>query len=116
MEKTWKPTVAGILDIIAGILSLFALVLFAIVLLVFVPMGGTALPVQIPAQLLPTIIIALTIPVVLLAILSIVGGSYAIRRRAWGLGLAGSIAAFFCAWPLGIVAIVLIVISRREFE
>jgi len=116
MEHTRKPTVAGILDIIAGILGLFAFMLMVIGLLVFMPMGGTNLPVQIPGQSLNAIIIAVSVPVVILAVLAIVGGAYALRRRVWGISLAGSIAAFFCSWPLGVVAIILIAISKKEFE
>ena len=116
MQQTWKPTVAGILDIIAGILGLFAFILLVFGLLVFMPMGGTNLPVQIPAQSLTAIMIAVSVTVVILAVLAIVGGTYALRRRVWGVSLAGSIASFFCSWPLGIVAIILTAISKREFE
>ena len=116
MEKTWKPTVAGILDIVAGALSFIVLMLLVIGIVVFMAMGGTDLPVHIPANLISVIVVALAIPVLLLDILAIVGGSYALRRRIWGLALAGSIAALFGSWPLGIAAIVLTVMSKNEFK
>jgi len=70
----------------------------------------------VPVQSLTTIITVVSVRVVLLAILTIAGGTYALRRRVWSVGLAGSIVAFFCSWAIGIVAIVLIAISKKEFQ
>jgi hypothetical protein len=52
---------------------------------------------------------------VLLGIIAIVGGIWALRRRSFGLSLAGAI----CILPLGIfgiLAIVFIALAKREFE
>lgn len=65
MEKTWKPKAAGILSIILG-------AVFLVPGIVFLPWGAL-----------------LIIP----AIMPIVGGIYAFRRKSWGLALAGSIFA-----------------------
>ena len=54
--------------------------------------------------------------VAIIGILAIVGGIYALRRKIWGLALAGSIAAFFPSWILGLTAIVLTALSKNEFE
>jgi len=45
-----------------------------------------------------------------------VGGVFALRRRFWGLALAGSICALSGATVLGILAIVFVVMGRSEFE
>jgi hypothetical protein len=50
-----------------------------------------------------------------LGIVAIVGGAYALRRRSFGMSLAGAI----CALPtviLGILAIIFVAVSRKEFE
>jgi hypothetical protein len=77
MERTWKPTAAGILCIIAGAICV-------------VP--GTAV-----ASLLASMgvgwLSAIGAPLIILGIITIVGGIYALRRRRWGLALAGSICA-----------------------
>jgi hypothetical protein len=107
MEKTWKPTAAGILCIVVG----------AILLIPFVVPG----------------------------IMPIVGGIYALRRRRWGVALAGSIvtliapvmimtiAGLIVSWPPGIpvtdamlfgslfgipgiLAIIFVVKGKGEFE
>ena len=48
-------------------------------------------------------------------ILSIVGGIFALRRRAWGVALTGSVGAFICVPFFGIAAIILIVMSKHLF-
>ncbi|TET42353.1 MAG: hypothetical protein E3J60_02715 [Dehalococcoidia bacterium] len=52
---------------------------------------------------------------VVLGIIAILGGIWALRRRSFGLSLAGAV----CVLPLGIlgiVAIVCIALAKREFE
>jgi hypothetical protein len=70
---------------------------------------------DIPPYLFP-IFTALALPFAVVGILAIVGGIYALQRKIWGLALAGSIAAFFPSWILGIAAIVFIALSKNEFE
>jgi hypothetical protein len=62
------------------------------------------------------LLVGLAIPFALIAIISIVGGILAIKRKSWGWALAGSITAVFCSVLLGILAIVLVVLSRNEFS
>ena len=99
MHKTRKPTVAGILNIISA---------------VFVLGQGFGCLLQwhlVEARILfPVIVIA--------GILAIVGGIYAIRRKIWGLALAGSICATLSLYTfyLGILAIIFIALSKNEFK
>ena len=89
--QTWKPTVAGSLTVSAGVLGLTV----GIVLVSISPLFMVGL-------------VAIMIGVVALA-----GGLCALKRRAWGLALAGSICSVPC-W-LGIPAIILIALSKQEF-
>ena len=109
MQKTWMPMVAGILDIIAGSWGLILALIFIFIgsVIRFVP--------DVPVYLFP-IFTALALPLAILGILAIVGGVYALQRKIWGLALAGSIAAFFPCWILGLTAIVLTALSKNEFE
>lgn len=109
MEKTWRPITAGILDIIAGVAMLFAC--FWLVLA-----GGLTFFVGEVPQWVPALLFGLAIPFALLAILAVIGGIYAIKRKVWGMALAGSIASFFCLFILGAIAIVLVALSRSEFQ
>jgi len=116
MEKTWMPKVAGILDIVAGALSFVGITLALAGILVLGAMGGTDIPTGMPTNLILIIVVVMAIFAIIADILAIVGGTFALRRKKWGLALTGSIAAFFASWPLGIAAIVFTVLSKKEFE
>jgi hypothetical protein len=127
MERTWKPKAAGILCITIGaVCALPSIVILMIITVVSGEPGGTDLPI---AELVGYWIfggIVVTVP--------IVGGIYALRRRAWGLALAGSICAlilpiswaFLFVWGglvvfailgiLGILAVTFVVRGKREFK
>src|SRR4030042_1530462 len=109
MGKTWKPTVAGILDIIAGSLGLVVACALAI--------SGSLMGIMPEfCQFLPLYFIIFVIPLALIKILAIVGGIYALQRKNWGLALAGSIAAFLPLSLVGLAAIVFTALSKNEFE
>lgn len=53
---------------------------------------------------------------VLLGALGVVGGIFAIRKKNWGLALAGSIAGTITFFPVGVPAIVFTALGKGEFE
>ena len=116
MEKTWMPTVAGILDIVAGALSFVGIIFALFGILMLGSVGDMYQSMGIPETLILTIAAIFAIFAVIVDILAIIGGLYALQRRNWGMALTGSIAAVFASWPLGIAAIVLTVLSKKEFE
>ena len=59
---------------------------------------------------------AIGAPLIILGIVAIVGGVYALRRRLWGLALAGSICTLVGPWLLGILAIIFVILGKGEFE
>jgi len=108
MEKTWKPTTAGILSIIAGAIQVIGGMVVGLI-------GGTAAwMAAIPG--IGSIFAAIAIPLIIIGIIAIVGGIYALRRRIWGLALAGSICALIGPWLLGILAIIFVSMGKREFK
>ena len=116
MEKTWKPTAAGILTIISGFLGL----LIAIALAVGLGIAGTLVG-MIPGFPGAWLLAAVAVPGIILSIVAIVGGIYAIKRSAWGLALAGAICALlftlpFLGWILAILAIIFVSLGKREFS
>ena len=104
-NRTWMPATAGVLAIIAGVLCLFTgllvgTILSAIGSIVGVPHAGV-----------------LAIPLIVFGIVAVVGGVFAIQRKAWPMALIGSICALM--WPytlLGILSIVFVSIAKREFS
>ncbi|HEX79506.1 MAG TPA: hypothetical protein G4O19_05055 [Dehalococcoidia bacterium] len=117
--RTWMPMVGGILSIISGSLGFIAIAFF----LTFGSIFGAAIARDVLLSLgfwhmgLPMTIIGI-IAIILLCIsaVAIIGGIYAIQRRGWGMALAGAICSIFPSQVLGILAIVFITISRKEFE
>jgi hypothetical protein len=56
-------------------------------------------------------------PLFALGVVAIVGGVAALRRRNFGLSLAGAICAMPSPTiPLGILAVIFVSVSRKEFE
>jgi len=105
MEKTWKPTTAGILCIITGALQL----IFGLAMATVGGIGGALIGMG--------WLSAIGAPLIVLGIIVIVGGIYALRRKVWGLALAGSICALVGPWfILGILAIIFVALGKGEFK
>jgi len=127
MNKTWMPIAAGVMDIIIGIASI-ASGLFFIILAIFFIVGEM--------QYLRIIYIPGAIFVVIAGILTLNGGMYAFQRKKWRSALTGAIVACpalallalipfieygdnpasFLILLWGVAAIVLTVLSRKEFN
>jgi len=116
VNKTAMPIVAGILDIVSGVLSLLA---FIGLLIASIAVGSNFIGVYIWD---PGVGVALSVLIILTAlafavgILALMGGVYALQRKKWGLALTGSICALLPSFALGVAAIIITVLSRDEFE
>jgi hypothetical protein len=110
MERTWKPTTAGVLGILAGAIA----VIMGLVVAVAGGILGTVLGVFVPF-IGGAVAGIFAIPVIL-GIVAIIGGVYAVKRRSWGFALAGSICALFCVFFLGIPAIIFVILGKPEFS
>jgi len=117
--KTWKTTTAGILAIVAGAATVIECVFAAFIV---IPELGWL---ETISALGESGIVAVGLAIVMIsAIVAMVGGVFALKRKVWGLALAGSICAIFSIIlipllvnvPLGIAAIVLIALGKGEFE
>lgn len=120
MEATWKPIVAGILNIITGVINLFGMFVVIGLLTAF---GGGILSIIRIADMMPIwlsgmvhgVLIIMAILLAVLSSLPLIGGIYAIQRKAWSLALTGSVVAILSIPPLGIVSTVLVSLSKSEF-
>jgi hypothetical protein len=108
-KKTWKPMTAGILSIIGGAVELFFGISFSSLSGLLGSLSG------VPE--VGVILGALGIPLIILGVVAIVGGIFSIRRRLWGLALAGAICSLFLLYVtvLGILAIIFVAMSKKEF-
>jgi len=115
MQKTSKPTVAGILNIITGALGIIGAICMFIGFSVV--SGGWGIPgMEVIPGFVPGVVLGTAILCLLIAVLALVGGIFAVQRKQWGWTLAGSIAAIVVFLPLGIASTVLTAQSKNEFE
>jgi len=121
METTWKPIVAGILNIIVGIFNLLGMF---VIVLVLVGIGSGILALSTVTNLMPlwlsgiiqSLLIIIAILLAVFSALPLIGGIYAVQRKNWGLALAGSIVAILSSTPLGIASTILVALAKNEFE
>jgi len=97
MIQTNKPNVAGILNIVSGII------------IIMISFGGCMNVIN-AGRTQDAWMFALLVP----GALALVGGIYARRRTTWPLAFTGSICAILAV--LGIASTVLITLSRNEFK
>ena len=122
MKRTWKPAAAGILNIISGVLLLMGGI--TVINLSGTPMAaaiaryytysvGSGAAVT-PATIGLILSVAAAVLIVLGA-LALLGGICAVKRRLWGLALAGAISASLSLFFPGIPALALTTLSKKEF-
>ena len=123
MEKTWKPTVAGILNIVCGALRILGAIALLIGVMFFIPVaviGGPGPVPDMPNWMIPgvlsTILVTGVVFLLIVGILPIIGGIYALQRKKWGLALAGSIVAIIGSSVMGILSTIFVAMAKDEFE
>ena len=108
--RTWKPTTAGILIIIAGIIALVAET-------IYITSGDLGIFAGVPFEESSA---NLKGALFATGAIAIVGGIFTLRRRVWWLAVVGVIfSMFFTIWPvlvIGIISILLLAASRLEFK
>ena len=115
----WMPTAGGVLCIVAGALGLVGNIFWLVFGGIF---GSTIMRDLFPSSAWqgwgwPLIIIGIfSLFSILINIMAIAGGIFAIQRKHWGWALAGGICAVIASRVTGIVALVFIAISRKEFK
>jgi membrane protease YdiL (CAAX protease family) len=115
MQRTWKPTAAGILCIIAAVICIAFVILAVLFIGVFQLLWifGAS-----PGQEIPggDFVNGILIGGGLVSIVAVAGAVCAFKRKLWGLALAGSICAVVGFGILGILAITFISLSKSEFK
>lgn len=118
MQKTSRPQTAGILSVISGAIGLLvSAVNFVHILLLSV--NGTLADhnfVVFGHTIAHSIYVSLVLSIFISGIIALVGGICAIRRKIWGMALAGSIASMYLLTVVGLVSVILTGLSHDEFE
>jgi len=116
MNKTPMPMIAGVINIISGVLDLVGFILVVITVIIFsIVSVGANVPIS-DAEIATGVLLFASGILLLLGATSLVGGIYALKKKKWGWALAGSISTVISMFPFGVVATVLVAISKKEFE
>ena len=118
-SSDWMPLTAGILNIISGIIGLIATAFLITYSITFGPdiardvlSSLGFLQIGLPI----TIIWLVAIPMLFISIVAIISGIYAVNRKNWSLALTGAICSIVPLQVIGVIAVILIVISKKEFK
>ena len=118
MAKTSKATVAGVLDIIAGISGLVGGIPLLVIALVGSGVLGTLPDPEV--RRLAILPMALFLPLALLCLTLHLWDHVLLKlsqcHERWALAVAGSIAAVFGFFPVGIAAVIFTILAESEFR
>ena len=127
-NKSSMPLIAGILLIVAGVFSLISFITSYLVLDIstietmdLVTQFQQIYPDMTSEQVLG-IVKTCTIVFLIIAIFPILGGILALKKKMWGIALACSIIGLFSIGILftssviSLIAMILLIISRNEFQ
>jgi hypothetical protein len=115
----WMPAAAGILSILSGIIGIIATAFIITVSIAF----GDEIAAEVMSSFgvwdigIPlTVIWLVAIPLLVISLLAIIGGSFAINKKNWALALTGAVFSIVPMQVIGILAVIFIVISKKEFK
>jgi len=112
----WMPTIAGILNIISGALGIISCLLLIILAIVLHGAFNSDPSIVDETNVFSVIILTyfvIGIIVLLISVISIIGGIICLGKKHWGWALAGSICAVVNV--IGIISVILVVLARKEF-
>jgi hypothetical protein len=114
-----ESRIGGILSIISGAFGFLSAFGVIMMIVMFQYMSSSRYYGNFPPEMMNVMFVFYGITALclaLLGILAIIGGAYALKRKSWGLALAGSIAATITFFPCGIAAIIFIAKSQPDFR
>jgi hypothetical protein len=119
LKLTWKPVLAGILDIISGAIGMVGGLYIVILSSIFRAIHqnlGVSQEVILKIEQFISSVSAIPFVLMFIGIAAIIGGVYALQRRIWAFALAGSILSCMVFPIFGLPAIIITVIARDEFS
>jgi len=119
IKLTWKPIMAGILDVVSGAIGMVGSIYFVILSQVFRSLHEMLkldpFVIQRTEEIINRII-AVPFILVFIGIIAIIGGVYTLQRRIWMLALAGAISSCIVFPVFGLPSIIITALAREEFR
>jgi len=121
VRRSGTPVAGGVLVVIAGVLALAQAALLLTYSVADLESTGIALPPGVTPTDLLDIVRGCGVLEIVLGAIALVGGVFAIQRRHFGLSIAGGLTGMFAigltfGGILGLIGLILIAISRKEFQ
>jgi hypothetical protein len=123
----YKSKIAGILSIVSGGLGIGTSLMWMVMIVIFSTM--IRMPGFMPAtpgtddqmfytmfSIWMTVYIILIVGMILVSALAITGGVFALKKKRWGVALAGSIGSIIAFMPCGIAALIFVITGKEEFQ
>ncbi len=105
MKRTWKTIIAGIFTLIGGI--------FGIVAGAVLTTTGAGILAGIPGM---ELMAGIGAGLFAFGIIALIAGIFILRKKSsWGFALTGAILALFPFIPLGVVAIIFVIMGKKDF-
>jgi hypothetical protein len=114
--------IGGILSIVAGSMGcVSALFMIAFAFFMgFVTRGevyhGSYYSADDVLNIMMVVYVILGVIGIIISVLAIIGGIFSLRKKVWGLALAGAIAGVLTFFPCGVVAVIFTAMGKPEFE
>jgi formate-dependent nitrite reductase membrane component NrfD len=115
LQKTWMPTIAGLLCLISGAIGILGSLI--LIVLVNLMINSQDYLGQVAQYFRNPVIWMIFVLYFVFCGIAIAGGTLAIKRKVWGIALAGGICSLLTIWgySLGIASITFLVLSKSEF-
>jgi len=105
MKMTWKTKTAGILTLIGGIVGIITGAIFTTT--------GAGVLTGIPGM---NWMAGIGAGLFAFGIIALIAGIFILRKKSsWGFALTGAILALFPIIPLGVVAIIFVIMGKKDF-
>ena len=110
-QRSGKPTAAGILNIIGGVIALLIMIWMLMLYMEASDQAGVEF-----VGLFGLGMVCLAMPLIGV-IFAFIGGIAALKRKSWGLALVGSlIGMIFAGGIFCLIALILVAISKDDFR
>ncbi len=107
-EKTIMPVIGGILIIVGAVIGVITGIFFIV---------GTAWLIPVDVLGVAELLMICGVIYLIISLIALMGGIFAVQRKAFGFAIVGGILALLVGSVIfGLIGLILVAISRKEFQ
>jgi hypothetical protein len=120
-KKSSMPVIAGIMIIIAGLLAIGLGVLYLTMGVSDLESSGVTMPPEVSLEDVQNLLSVCGALAVLFGVIAIIGGVFTIQRKHFAFAIIGALfgmagVGFFLGALLALIALILVAVSKQEFD